>query len=71
MHRISLFLSGSVYGYSQVDDYDSLLSVLKNMSDAQKEELVNKVKVRAITDKQFLFHLFHEQKFYLVTVSTS
>ena len=37
---------GSVYGYSQVDNYDSLLVVLKELSDTDKQELVRKIQVR-------------------------
>lgn len=35
--------SGSVLGYWQADDYDSMIKVLYNLSDSEKEKLVQKV----------------------------
>ena len=34
---------GSIYGYMTVTDYDSLIKVLRNMSDDNKRKLVAKV----------------------------
>ena len=36
-------LLGSVIGYMQSDDYDSMINVLMNMSDSEKKRLVLKV----------------------------
>lgn len=36
-------LAGSVIGYMQADDYDSMINVLMNMSDSEKQRLVQKV----------------------------
>ena len=36
---------GSVYGYSQVENYDSLLTVLRDLSDEDKQQLVQKIQV--------------------------
>lgn len=45
--KIAFFgISGSVYGYSQVENYDSLLTVLRDMSDDEKEQLVRKIQVQ-------------------------
>ncbi len=38
--------SGSVYGYSQVDNYDSLLAVLRDLNEEEKQQLVRKIQVR-------------------------
>lgn len=35
--------AGSVIGYMLSDDYDSMINVLMNMSDSEKERLVQKV----------------------------
>ena len=36
-------LLGSVIGYMQADEYDSMINVLMNMSDSEKKRLVQKV----------------------------
>ena len=36
-------LLGSVIGYMQSDEYDSMINVLMNMSDSEKKRLVQKV----------------------------
>ncbi|XP_063431151.1 uncharacterized protein LOC134713799 [Mytilus trossulus] len=36
-------IAGTVFGYWQSDDYDSLLKVLNSLSDSEKEKLVQKV----------------------------
>ena len=38
-----LFVTGSVIGYCKSDEYSSMVTVLKNLSDAEKQELVKKV----------------------------
>ena len=46
MHYLVLYLmsvTGTVLGYKMSDDYDSLLTVLRNMNDNQKKLLVEKV----------------------------
>lgn len=37
-------IAGSVYGYMTVDPYDSMVEVIRNLTDEEKENLVNKVK---------------------------
>lgn len=34
---------GAVYGYCKSDEYDSMLTVIRNLSDAEKKQLVEKV----------------------------
>ena len=41
--KYDLFLTGSVIGYCKSDEYSSMLTVLKNLTDAEKQELVKKV----------------------------
>ena len=36
-------IAGAIVGYMLVDDYDSMITVLKNMSNSEKERLVQKV----------------------------
>lgn len=38
-----IYLSGSVYGYMHAEDYDSLLQVMRDMSEEEKKRLVEKV----------------------------
>lgn len=41
--KCNLNLSGAVYGYCKSDEYDSMLTVIRNLSDADKKRLVEKV----------------------------
>jgi len=36
-------LTGGLYGYTRVSEYDSLIKVLRDMNNEQKKELVSKV----------------------------
>jgi len=36
-------IAGSIYGFTRVDDYDSMVNILKTLSDHEKQELVEKV----------------------------
>jgi len=36
-------IAGSLYGYTQVEDYDSMVNILKTLSDREKQELVEKI----------------------------
>jgi hypothetical protein len=39
----SLLVSGSIIGYCRADEYTAMVTVLKNLSTSDKEELVRKV----------------------------
>ena len=41
--KTDLYLSGSVIGYCKSDEYSSMVKVLKNLTDSEKQELVKKV----------------------------
>ena len=43
--KSTIYFVGSVYGYSQVENYDSLLTVLRDLSDEDKQQLVQKIQV--------------------------
>ena len=43
--KSTIYFIGSVYGYSQVENYDSLLAVLRDLSDEDKQQLVQKIQV--------------------------
>ena len=43
--KSTIYFVGSVYGYSQVENYDSLLAVLRDLSDEDKQQLVQKIQV--------------------------
>ncbi|CAH1784593.1 unnamed protein product [Owenia fusiformis] len=36
-------IAGSVYGYCNVETYDSMVTIIRNLSDYEKKELVRKV----------------------------